>query len=108
MMMMCLYNEENSGIQNCLEHLKKLENLQISDFVYVELKTNNFTTRNHCVGQVAAIQEEEVEIKYIKKTGSSFIWPIVEDTAWTSRDYIHLFFSIPEIDRLQHFTMMLL
>ena len=79
-------NEENTGIQNCLEYLEKLENLQVSDFVYVGLKTNkpgNFTTRNHYVGQVDAIEEEEVEIKYMKKTGRSFIWPIVEDAAWT-------------------------
>ena len=43
-------NEENIGVQNCLEDLKKLENLQVSDFVYVGLTTNkpgNFTTRNH-------------------------------------------------------------
>ena len=78
--------------------------------VYVGLKTNkpgNFTTRNHYVGQVVAV-EEEVDIKYVKKTGSSFIWPVGEDTAWTSRDEIHLFFSIPEIDRRQHFTLMTL
>ena len=56
------------------------------------------------MGQVVAIEEEEVEIKYMKKTGSSFIWPIVEDAAWASRDDIHLFLSIPEIDRSQHFT----
>ena len=33
-------DEENTGVQNCLKHLKKLENLQVSDFVYVGLKTN--------------------------------------------------------------------
>ena len=90
-------NEENTGVKNCLEHLKKLENLQVSDFVHVGLKTNkpgNFTTRNHQVGQVVAIEEEEIEIKYMKKAGSSFIWPIVEDAAWTSRDDMHLFLSI--------------
>ena len=54
--------------------------------------------------QVVAIEEEEVEIKYMMKTGSSFIWPIVEDATWISRDDIHLFLSIPEIDRWQHFT----
>ena len=100
-------DEENNGVQNCLEHFIKLENLQVSDFVYVGLKTNkpgNFTTRNHYVGQVVAIEEKEVEIKYMKKTGSSSIWPIVEDAAWTSRDDIHVFFTIPEIDRQQHFT----
>ena len=58
-------DEENTGIQNCLEHLKKLENLQVSDFVYIGLKTNksgNFTTKNHYMGQVVTIEEEEVEI----------------------------------------------
>ena len=40
----------------------------------------------------------------MKKTRSSFIWPIVEDAAWTSRNDIHIFLSIPEIDQLQHFT----
>ena len=29
--------EENMDIQNCLEHLKNLENLQPSDFIYVGL-----------------------------------------------------------------------
>ena len=33
-------NEENTGIKNCLEHLKTLENVQVSDFVYVGLKKN--------------------------------------------------------------------
>ena len=56
------------------------------------------------MGQVVAIEEKEVEINYMKKTGSSFIWPIVEDAAWTSRDTIHLFSSIPEIDRQQFLT----
>ena len=71
--------------------------------MYVGLKTNkpgNFTTGNYYVGQLVAIEEEEVEIKCMKKTtGSSFTWPTVEDAAWTSRDDIHLYFSIAEIDR---------
>ena len=32
-------NEENTGVQYYLENLKKTENLQVSDSVYVGLKT---------------------------------------------------------------------
>ena len=50
------------------------------------------------------MEEDEVEIKYMRTSGSSFIWPEVEDIGWTSKDDIHLFLSVPSIDRRHHFT----
>ena len=86
-------------IQNCLEHLKDLENLQPSYFIYVGLKknkgSNHVYSSKHFVGQVIQMEEDEAEIKYVRTSGSSFIWSEVEDIGWTSRDNIHLFLSVP-------------
>ena len=58
----------------------------------------------HFVGQVIQMEEDEVEIKYMRASGSSFIWPEAEDIGWTSIDDIHLFLSVLSIDRRHHFT----
>ena len=85
-------------IQNCLEHLNNLENLQPSDFVYVGLKkikgSNQVYSSKPFVGQVFQMEADEMEIKYMGTSGSSFIWPEVEDIGWTSRDDVHLFLSV--------------
>ena len=95
-------------IQNCLEHLKNLENLQPPDFVYVGLKKNKLSNQvyssKHFVGQVIHMEEDEVEAKYTRTSGSSFIWPEIEDMGWTARDDIHLFLSVPSIDCRHHCT----
>ena len=83
------------NIQNCLKHLKNLENLQPSDFVYVGLKKNKGSNQAYSsenfVGQVIQMEEDEVEIKYMRTNGSSFIWPEVEDIGCTSRDASFIF-----------------
>ena len=90
-------------ILNCLEYLKNLENLQPSDFLYVGLKQNKGSNQvfssKHFVGQVIEMEENDV-----RTSGSSFIWPEVEDIRWTSRDDNDLFLSVPFIDRRHHFT----
>ena len=58
----------------------------------------------HFVGQVIQMEEDEVDIKYMRTSESSCIWPEVEDIRWTSRDDIHLFLSVPSIDHRHHFT----
>ena len=71
--------KENMDIQNCIEHLKNLENLQASDFVHIGLKknkgSNQVYSNQHFVGQVIQMEEDEEEIKYMKTSGSSFVWP---------------------------------
>lgn len=102
------FPEEEDNIQNCLEHLRNLDNLQPSDFVYVGFQknkgNNQVCSSNHFVGQVLQIDEDEVEIKYMRKSGSYFVWPEVEDIGWTSRADIHLFLNVPSIDRRHRFT----
>ena len=97
-------------IQNYLEHLKNLENLQPSDFVYVGLKKNKGSNQvyfsKHLISRPSNSNGggwggDQI---YEDKWKSALVWPEVEDIGWTSREDIHLFLSVPSIDRRHHFT----
>ena len=48
--------------------------------------SNQVYSSQHFVGQVIQMEEDEVEIEYTRTSGSSFVWPEVEDIGQTSKD----------------------
>ena len=50
-----------------------------------------------CIGQILDIDDGEVQLKYMKKSGKTFVWPEKQDTSWEDIDKLIDLLSEPTI-----------
>ena len=104
-----LFEDENEAmVKELLNDVKNFDELKSGSFVYIGLvnKTCGNPSKANAkryVGQILSAKEEEFRITCIWQKGSYFVWPEKEDIALTDIDDIHLFLSVPLVDRRQHY-----
>ena len=99
-------NNEEQIIESELEAVINQVQLNIGNFIYVELKNKSKlkckNRSNHFVGQIVSLEDEDVEVSFIKQNENYFWWPEPLSTSWVDISDIHLRLNTPDMDRRQH------
>jgi len=99
------YHEDNpidEAVAETLGMIKSHFEISINDSVCLALenKKRKASRLEHLIGQVVAA--DMLEINFLSKTGSYYIWPERVSQFWISRDEVHLKLDEPDVDRRLH------
>ena len=80
----------------------ELESFNTGDFVYVELKNKkklkSKVCSDHFAGQIVNLDDNEVEISFLKNSQKYYMWPDPLSVSWVDVDDIHLKLDTPNMD----------
>ena len=76
---------------------EKRKHFQPGAFVAVLFPTKRGKSVNVCIGQILDIDDGEVQLKYMKKSRKTFVWPEKQDTSWEDIDKLIDLLSQPTI-----------
>lgn len=62
------------------------------------------STVHHFIGQVLLSQSSELQVKFLKKTGNTFIWPSQDDLDFIKTQDVVMVLSEPQMDRRGHLS----
>lgn len=58
-----------------------------------------------CIGQILDIDDQEFQLKYMKKSGKTYIWPDKQDISWETDDKLVATVAEPTMsDKRSHFV----
>ena len=58
-----------------------------------------------CIGQILDIDDQEFQLKYMKKSGKKYIWPDKQDISWETDDKLVATVAEPKMsDKRSHFV----
>lgn len=91
-------------VADTMTKIKSHFEINVNNFVCLALenKKRKGNRLEHLVGQVVAIDDDSLEINFLSKTCSYYIWPERVSQFWISRDEVHLKLNEPDIDRRLH------
>ena len=92
-----------ASIEEFVTQMRTSENIEVGSFVLVA-KDYSTPHSEHSVGQVISIDDEDIEISYLVKSGKNYHWPDPIQEFIEQRENIHKILSPPEMGQREHLT----
>lgn len=81
------------------------EHFQPGVFAAVLFPTKKGKSVTVCIGQILDIDDQEFQLKYMKKSGKTYIWPDKQDISWETDDKLVATVAEPTMsDKRSHFV----